>query len=249
MSINELWQDLLNYLNTQQLGHLRPRNFNTYVNDIQTQLQRDLFEEYQKTQTISDSLRPFLISKNVVSTQDKTIPYTLIKYPSDYEYYVAARITVSGGETCLCGDSEDPECDSYKDPDESALKREKIIDSVKQSQIELVPTGRWTGVQQHRKKMPTFKNPKMTQVSGGFKLLPANIAIIQLDYFRKPNTAMFAFTTDPETDQIIYNKTDSVDLEWPDNVRHYFIKEIMKKHSTFVKDEFTFQASSQNSSI
>ena len=59
---------------------------------------------------------------------------------------------------------------------------------------------------------PTTTDPVYTEIGTNFKFWPSTLATAKIIYFKKPIDAKWAYTGN-----LVYNPTNSVQLEWPDN--------------------------------
>ena len=64
-------------------------------------------------------------------------------------------------------------------------------------------------------KMPTKKNPCMAQYGTYWQFYPSDLKKVHLTYLRLPNTPYYAYTIDEETDEYIFDETNSVNFEYP----------------------------------
>ncbi len=59
---------------------------------------------------------------------------------------------------------------------------------------------------------PTLTDPIYTEIGSNFKFWPSTLATAKIVYFKKPADANWAYTGD-----LVYDATNSVQLEWPEN--------------------------------
>lgn len=256
ISIQKLYEDCLGSLNTHQGGHIRPRTFVEWVNDIQIEIYNDLVADFQINQSISDKLFPFLKSTNVLLTNNSNSPFDIIKYPADYQNFSSARIIKKGGISCGCKSNEsinsngevvDNTTCKFVDEDELDQLRFKNDKDNCELPIQLVDNDKWSAICSHKTKMPTERSPKITQFSGGFKISPKGCAsAIVLDYFRLPIRPIFNFTVinpNQEGEYYQYEPSGSVDLEWSEKLIPEFLSKLQTKYSIFTSNNDMFSQS------
>lgn len=254
-------------------------NFIDWVNDTSFALFEEKFaSSWEKSQKIDDDLaQPFLKSINIEVKAVPGAGYGIIKYPEDYGHFSTARFFLSkesdkdGSEGFLCGCDfhtadgkvvKDQKCkpafisqevwdimETQKDAEDKKDGNEIIQEKFEEIEIDKVVNSRWGALCKHRFNKPTKKKPKITQFDGGFKIAPAGIKVIVLDYLRKPNKATFEYTViagDPTTgkgDTIVYNANSSKPLEWSDLAINEFTNRIEKKYGKFIRNDFLWQTS------
>lgn len=86
---------------------------------------------------------------------------------------------------------------------------------------------------------PTYKDPiiRYTQINGnqGWQVVPA-MQNLQLTYLRYPETPVFGYTIDPETDDVVYNSAASTQPEWTQLVMPDFAVAIGKYWGINLRD-------------
>lgn len=234
---------------------------------------------WEKSQKIQDDLtRPFLVSVNLPVTNTPGSLDGNLPFPKDYGHFSAARYiqAMKGDKTLylpkpgkLCCDGEgallEKDCKpAYIDEEtwdaiQSQKEAEKknsdekpyagTYEKVQVVTVDKVRNSEWTGMLEDRFSRPTMELPKITQYDGGFKVAPAGIGIINLDYLRKPKPATFEYTVvpgDPVTgkgDYIVYNRTTSVPLEWSELVINEFITRLEKTYGKKIREGFIWETS------
>lgn len=241
----DLYKSFRSYVNTYVGGWYRPQtDFTQACVDINTKLFVKWTGEAEKSQEAKDNLSPFLLSTNITLNQKG--PYATGVFPKDYSRFGTARIIVS----------EDQVVDPTKTQDQVTSA---YFDSLKQIQVEMVDDKKWGAVNAHLTKGPTLCNPKMRQIIStnkdnsvnNFQVAPRSVSVIVLDYYRQPKIPTFVYTTSVpnlqtgEGDEIVYNKTGSQPLEWPENVRNEFLIELGSRYGLFSRDQFVSQVTAQ----
>lgn len=241
----DLYKSFQSYVNTFQGGWFRPQtDFQVACNDISNELWELWTRQAERAQEITDKLAPFLISLNRIVTPKNTY-YGIFSPPEDYGRYASARIIVADGE---CIQSSD--CATL-DVETQEQINEKYYESICEITVEKIDNQRWGAVCEHLTKMPTLKNPKLTQIDNGFKVAPRTVSVIVLDYYVRPTPATFIYTTAPGNvqtgagDQIIYDKQNSEPLQWGPTVINEFLWRLGERYGFFTRDQFIAQASTQ----
>lgn len=246
INIFDLYEKLKGRVNVQQGGHIKPSLYIGWVDDSQLELMSELIDDFQKTQLISEKATPFLVTNNVLITQQPGRPWDLIKKPEEYLCLASARIIKKNGESCLCSgakvNSDEGEeitnanC-NFVDPDEIAALRYSQDSNNCEVSIKLVTNDRWGSICNHRTKKPTSKNPIISQFSEGYRIAPkgASTAIV-VDYFRRPKKPVFNFNIIDEgleTEYIQYVEAGSQHLEWSDLALEDLMLKVQMKYNIF----------------
>lgn len=260
IGINSLWKDFLAKVNTYQGGFWSPQNnFVRAVNDIQKQLMNEEFAKWQNNQSTTDSIYPFLETKNLRLVSNNNQAYDTSVLPNDFIHYSSARVIVAGNVGCGCTGKDDidgsngkvVECSAdnkYIDPDLIALEEKHAQDNICQNPVRIIDNQRWGSLCGHYTKRPTIKNPAITMFAGGIKVFPKHVGIIVLDYFRNPKDAVFNYTLGTDN-EIIYNPTGSVDLEWPEHMKPAFLNLLMKAYGAYTGQDNTYQIGAAESQL
>jgi hypothetical protein len=236
MDIGLLYKYINFLLNKYQSGSYSPDQFNellaaTYLDPLKIKI--GLPEEYQYpsqgnsggvarqnyqgSQTITDDIRPFI----------RTVPITkgvngFFPYPTDYVRYSAAEYDMitnnntCGGQPTVDTQSIEPVTDEQK----KFRKNNTII-------------------------KPNTEFPIISFEDGGFLIDPKSISSFRLTYLRKPVVPYFAYTIDPVTGDVIYDPTNSVQLEYPEIMHNDYAAMLLKYIGLNVKDMDTIQFAEQ----
>lgn len=251
IDVYELYQSFTSETNISVGGWWRIQtDFLESCNDASFQLWDKYTSMAERSQEVTDKLRAFLKKKNII-----VVPKGVTGFfdpPKDYERYASARIIVhkeldetipdkniEGGK-CIGGEFEEQEkitADYLKQTEERAVDK--------------IANMRWGSVCDHETKKPTLAKPKITQMEGGFEVAPRDVSVIVLNYYIKPPQATFNYTIaagNPQTGnggQIIYNKTSSQGLPWPETMIPEFLNILKAKYSNFTRDGFLSQSANQ----
>lgn len=244
----DLYQSFLSYVNTFAGGWFRPQtDFEKACNDISNELWDMYTPLAEKDQAAKDKLVYFLTSKNVIVTSGSTF-YGTVTPPPDYGRYASARIIVHKGDKCVpCADVDGGKCcnGEFKTQEEIT---DEYFDNIQEVKVENISNLRWGSVGGHKTKKPTLEKPKITQVDGVFKVAPRKVSVLVLDYYVRPRPAVFAYTVvpgNPQTGaggQIVYNRNNSLPLQWPTTVVNDFLVRLGARFGLFTKDQFVTQA-------
>jgi hypothetical protein len=183
-------------------------------------------------------------------------------------------VPLPGLEFCDCNGKKidvTGDCPSFLDEEIfDILKQEQIqkeneqgkenAELFKEFPVDKISNSRWGAALEHRFLGPKKTRPLVTdanvnidgQTSGGLKVAPAGIGIVILDYLKKPAPAKFGYKVLPgdeltgEGDDLVYDPTSSVALEWSELVINEFVHRLEEKYGKFVRDQFTYQTSAND---
>lgn len=242
-----LWQTLITEVNVSQNGQIPPTTFQNWTNDIQNDLFRDRFSDYEISQQNSDEIkRPFLKTVSRTVTVASGATYGVIAYPADYEYFSSAKILRQKDDQ-KCNNMEplpdidgDGKCVKFVDPDYAAMAVKFASANLITKNVQLVDNDRWEGYLDHDTKCPTYDSPKMTQFNGGFKVAPAGVQLMLLDYLVTPTSCVFAYTISAD-DILIYDAAGSTNLQWSPILIPEFIARLKKKYAVYIQSGEIFQ--------
>lgn len=247
-----LYQDLTSYVNTYQGGFFRPQtDFLSAVNNISKDIWREKVAQAEKAQEFVDDLLPFLKGKNMKVIQQQSY-YGTFKPPTGYGRFAGARILLNNDkETIPDKNIDQGKCDNVK----SDLERtQEYYESLEERLVEKINSQRWTAVCTHRRKAPTFENPKITQVDEGFRVAPRTVSVVVLYYYVEPENAEFKYTISPGNiqtgsgDMMIYDPS-SKPLQWAENMRNEFLVRLGERYGLFTRDGFVSQISNQQRAL
>lgn len=242
----DLYRPLVSAVNTQQGGFIRPQtNFENWVNEVSDEIFREMMQELERNQVITDEMAPFLKSINAITVPQPGRSYDLIAYPDDYAYFSSARILLSGNNTgCACDglDVMDGKgiCKAWTDTDVKDLMEKYKGSDLCEMSITKIDNQRWGAACDNEFKKPTMSNPIITQFEGGFKVAPKNAGIIILDYLKMPRKAVFGYTLGAN-DVVIYNAGTSTQLEWSRSKQGEFLARLIKRYGMYTREPFLYQ--------
>ena len=257
IDIYDLYIDFKARANINQGGYVSPVVFQSWVNNISSELFRDKVARWQESQQLTDDMGHLSRSKNVTVTPVPGKAYDVAILPSDYEYFIAAgrvynRETGKGciveGKGCIKGQTGE-ECSSadcradnkYIDPDLVALEKLEQEDNLTEVAISIIDNQRWRPLLEHYTKKPTVDKPAITVIEGSLKVAPKHTGVIILDYFVAPVKTVFAYTVG-SNDEILYDQGNSVPLDWPDRLKPEFISRLLKNYGVAVQNENFYAA-------
>lgn len=250
INLFDLYRSLTANVNPSQGGHIRPQeNFMRWCNEIQQEIFEELARKWETNQTISDKLTPFLRSVNVSLTPNPGKPYDTFVPPADYRYFATARVLLTSEDAkvgtasgnCPTIDGNTGAQQRYEDPDDVKLAEAAVGSGYVEVPVRKVDNMRWGSAMAHITKRPTIRKPLITAYDGGFKMAPAGMGVIVLDYFRMPKDCLFAYTMTADG-QIIFDPVNSVNLEWNANVIPDFLARLETRYGIYVRDDMTFQS-------
>lgn len=235
-----LWQDFQSRVNTSQNSFFRPQtDFVRAVNETSIKLWNKWTGIAEKSQEEKDKLFPFLKKKNIVVNGAASY-YGFAQKPKDYGRLASARIVIHKDKTYPAKDIDGGKCEGWKTDEEI---KDEYLDNVHEAQVTIVDNQRWAAYCQHLTKGPTMERPGITQINDGFQVAPRKISVIALDYYIEPTPATFEYTLSSGNtqtgagDQIIYNSSTSVKLQWPEQVRNEFLDELVNWFTMYTRDQ------------
>lgn len=255
LSIYDLWLSFQSTVNTFQGGWFRPQtDFTQKVNDISNSLFIEYTDEAERNQRAKDNLFFLLKTSNVKCSKQRG-GYTAATPPKLYARFADMSILYHGDKTYPDSEVDKGKyCDGEQDEDYEKISDE-YYENLKRRQVELIDNMRWNSCLNHLTKFPTFDNPKATFVNEQFRVAPRNIGAIVLDYYIKPDDAVFAYTVttgDRNTgsgQQIVFDKDKSKDLPWPATMKNEFIIRLGEAYGLFTRDQFVAGFSTQQKTM
>jgi hypothetical protein len=203
----------------------------------------------EKSQEIKDNLFPFLVSQNIIVTPQQSY-YGVFNKPQDYARFSSAKIILNKNDECIPDKTvNDGKCVNGVEMDGALM--EDYFNAITESEVEMIDNQRWSAVLKHLTKFPTFERPKITQLNNQFKVAPREVGVVVLNYYKKPQEAVFAYTIARPNlqtgagNQIIYNAAQSRPLEWSPTVKNEFLINLGIHFGIFTRDQFMFAFNSQ----
>lgn len=244
ISIYDLWLSFQSYSNTFQGGWYRPQSdFQQRVNDFSKELFIEYSNEAERSQKARDNLF-FLLKSAQIKCDKVKANYSIVKPPAGYARFSGMSILVTPeGETCedSGGDDENRESD--------------YLENISRVSVELIDSMRWDSCLQHETKKPTLGKPKTTFMSEAFRVAPRSITSVILDYYIEPEDAVFAYTVTPvdnrdgEGGVIVFDKSRSRNLPWPETMKNEFIVRLGESYGLFTRDSLMTQFSTQQKTM
>ena len=250
----DLYTSFSSFVNTFQGGWFRPQSdFTSACNNISNDLWELYTRNSEKSQEYRDNLIEFLRSKNIITTPQKG-NWAKATLPNDYGRYATMRYLKGNGKFL-----PDPNVDEGKclvdDPESEERITQEYYENVVEVQIDEIDNKRWGAMMVHLTKGPTEENPKMTMIDGSLRVSPRGISTVILDYYVRPRDAVFAYTTTPGNvqtgagDQIVYQRNQSLPLQWPTTLVNEFLIRLGERYGLFTRDQFVSQFSTQQKQI
>ena len=240
------WLALMQLVNVQQNGQIPPAVFNTWYNEVNKQVFKEMAEEFQLNQVMSDLLAPFIKIALINVAPQQGQNWGLLSRPTDYQYFVSASsFTQKQEEECFSLSNlpiidGDGKSRKYIDPEFAQMAANYAGANVEEGTLRIIDSQRWANCLSHPSKGASFKNPKMTQYADGFKVAPKGIVSVILTYLSTPRDSVFAYTISSE-DIAIYNPGGSTQLQWSDQVLPRFLAELQKKYAAYIGDDKMYQ--------
>lgn len=245
----DLYLSFQSTVNTFIGGWFRPNtDFITKANDISNAMWVKWTDMAEKSQEARDNLIFFLKSKNRMVTKQNSF-YGTFQPPADYGRYASAKMLIGPDDkTVPSKDVDKGKCQGYKTDQQLA---NDYYENAKEIGITNIDNQRWSSFIQHPTKGPTMAKPGITQINGIFHVSPRDVSVVVLNYYVKPINAVFAYDITPGNlktgagDQIIYNKSNSTALPWPNTIRNEFLIGLGESYSYFTREQFWAQFNNQ----
>lgn len=254
----QLWLDFKTWVNTQQGGFMPPQSiFIRAANIASLELWKRWTKEAEKSQEIKDNLQPFLVSKNIITTQANSY-YSTFLPPENYGRFATAKILLTKGEKKTVPDIQVDKGKCCKGTKinvtfkpESDLAEDYYNNTI-EADVTIIDNQKWSAVLKHLTKFPTFENPKMTQINKGFKIAPREVSVVVLNYYTEPIDAVFGYKPVVGNIQtgsggaIVYDPLTSVKFQWGKQVKPDLLEELKKVYIGFTRStEFQQISASQ----
>ncbi len=252
IDIGDLWYTFLTLVNVSQNGQVPPTVFQNWVNSLSVELFREYFNSYELVQQASDELKiPFLQTALISPVAQSYGNYSIIPNPVNYEYFSRMSILRQKDENkCKCGEAlpeidESGKCYGYNDPDIVAMRQKFAANNLVLKPVQLIDNQRWDSCEEHDTKGPTWDAPKITQTAGGFKISPAGVQKVLLDFLATPGDCIFVYTISVD-DILIYNKAGSTQLQWSNILKEVFLTRLQKKYGIYVNSGEIYQMGNED---
>lgn len=266
IDIFALWERFRGEVNTWQQGFARPEDFTGWLQDEAAVYHTELFAEWEKNRTVDSVLAlPFHKSMNLILTAAFGKPYDTAVFPSDYGYLDSVKVFArpekkvgclacneAGGMLNVCGNSgkelSDKEvCDMLDDPEAIEKAKKNAGADLKECPAEKVTTDRWSAANDHPTRKVEFSSPLITIHQGGFKIAPKKLAVVQLNYFKKPGKYQLPYTAGAN-DTFVYQPgnlgagfTNIVEFE--EQSIKILLQRIAKRYAKFTGNDALFAMS------
>jgi len=224
-------------MNTWKGGHFRPLSFEYALHEAQLEIFNELREEWEKSQVITDGLRPFV--KRVQIPIKRVEQGGLIDYPKDYSTFLSLSFLTKKGEDSnggvLCEGIKildtNRKCRELREEEKEEASTASIL---VENAITKIDNQRWTSVLKHRKRAPSITNPYCTQYNIGFMVAPHEINYAVLYYLSIPERPKFVYHKDIR-DKFICDK--SPDLLWGDEMLPKLMARLKTKYASFTSNQ------------
>ena len=192
-----------------------PSEFNRYVNMASLELLTQGFNVYQITQRITDDIRKFIVTEKLPIDE-----YGKVGYPQDYIYFLALR-TYKQKE--------------YDEMKENCNGTDVNYADIPQVNIKLIDNDKLGDRMSSELLRPSIDYPIGTMYSDYIQIYPTTLGMVQIDYLRKPQKAMWGYTTNI-SGLPVYNAATSTNLDWHDSVENKIIMKVCKYFGIEVRD-------------
>jgi hypothetical protein len=245
-----LWRAFKSWVNTQQGGFTPPQSiFMEMANTASLQLWKKWTAQAEKSQEIKDNLLPFLVSKNIITTQSNSFYATFVP-PQNYGRFATAKILLTKDNTtvpdieidkgkCCKGNKQNIKFVPESDKQDTA---EDYYNNTREAAIEMIDNQKWSAMLEHLTKFPTFEKPKITQIDSKFKVAPREVSVVVLNYYTEPIDAVFGYTPVAGNVQtgsggaIAFNPNTSVNFQWSKQVKPDLLEELKLVYIGYTRD-------------
>lgn len=248
ISVCRIYNDFKGASNTWQNGHFRPKSFEYALHEAQIEIFNELRKEWEKSQIVSDNLRPFFKS---AQKEIKNLPKGgMVDYPHDYSMFSSLRFfseTATGAGVmtdCEIIDS-DKSCRPLREEEKAELAAK---DELFERSITKIDNMRWGSFCEHAFLPPGLDNPGCTQYNEGFKVLPKKIGIVVLDYLAIPERPVFVYTKGPRN-TLICDPLKCTNLLWGDEILPELMSRLKTRYASFVGNGQKYQEGQRETQI
>jgi len=210
-------------------GWLNPTDFNNYANMASLSVVNQLFAQFQRTQKISDVIKPLVKRKQTWINSSTGI----LQFPSDYLYFLSLRTY-----------KRDKYLEVIKECGETPPTI-KDFAGIPQIPIKLIDSDKLAVLNQSEKYTPNYEYPYAEETLSGFHIYPLDLGYALFTYLKQPAEVIWAYTTDPIYGLPIYDAANSVDFEYDDTAANMLVMEICKHFGIEIRDAELSQATSQ----
>lgn len=245
IQIPDIYNDFTTWVNTSQNGFFRPEtDFKRALQNASISLWNELTDEAENNQSVTDDLRPFLRTRNMIVNNDN-LSFGRFNEPPEYGRYSAARLILYNGKTVGYEDCDICNSKPNVDEQETFEMVERYLNNIIEVDVKKVDSSKWAAALQNKTKAPTLNKPIITQSKSdanisGFKVAPRQTSVVVLDYYVEPKPVNFVYTTTPINTitgaggEIIFG--NSTPLEWPITVKNRLLEIIKNIYIGFTRD-------------
>ncbi len=237
ISVCQFYTDFKGANNTWQQGHFRPQSFVYALHEAQMEIFNVLRKEWEKSQVVSDALRPFFISVQVPINDMEN--HGIVSYPKDYSSFSSLRFfsATKDGPGVPCAGmkvlTENKKCRPLREEEKAAAAD---VDKLIERPIAKVDNKRWGSVLEHKSLYPSVSRPYSTQYSKGFVVEPKEIGFVVLDYLSLPERPVFSYTKDA-VQNIICVPAKCTNLLWSDEQLPELMSRVKTKYASFISNQ------------
>ena len=248
ISVCQIYNDFKGENNTWQQGHFRPQSFEFSLHMAQMEVFNKLRMEWEKSQVVSDNLRPFFKS---VQISIKDYPKGgMIEYPADYSMYSSLRYfsrSRSGGAgvnvACIEVLDKGSICRPLREEEKTAALS---MDELYEHPIDKIDNQRWGAASQHQFIPLDINNPGCTQYNEGFKVLPKKIGVVVLDYLAIPERPKFNYHKDAKHNILCDKCTD---LLWGEEVLPEIMSRLKTRYGSYTSNQVKYEEGTRETKL
>jgi len=238
INICELYNDFKGQNNTWSKGHFRAKSFVFSVHQSSLEIFNELRKEWQKTNVISDALRPYF--KNVQVSLKEFSLGGMIEYPKDYANFSSLNFFTKNGDLAgvICKDIPmlDKEKKCGRDLREEEKEKAQNLDTLIENPISKIVNNQWGSYCQHKFAGPSLDNPGCTEYKGGFKVLPVEIGIVVLNYLSIPQRPVLKAKFDDDHNLLCSDLVENGSLLWGEEILPDLMSRIKSKYAAYISN-------------
>lgn len=226
VSVDFVYKSVLLLANKSQVGSfITPEDFNNYSQISNLGLLDKLREQYQRTNKITDELKDFLKRRQLVVSE-----LGRANFPNNYYFF----------DAMLAYDR-----DSYMALIDSGCELEaKDYAALPQISVKDTDHNKFGILNQSTLFRPSYEYPRVRLFDDYFQLNPVDIGMVELQYFKQPDTPVWGYTLD-SYGLAVYDATTSTDFEWNVTMTNQLINDIAAHFGITIRDGDLVKAAAQ----
>lgn len=205
-----------------------PEQIDDAINRASLDLFRQEEKVFERSQIITDTLRPFKVKKSdYTGTSPFALPEGYIRATNVSHVYKSNDVISTEDESVFC--------DSVLNTDPNTNDVVGI-----EKEIDLITDGDWVKRQDSVIVGPTDRNPIARVYGSSLEVLPSTVVPV-LYYLKEPIKAVWAYTISEDGRSFVFNESASVDLEWSLISHNEIIEKAVSSLGFAVRDQVMMQ--------